>query len=42
MDKYNELRNKYDTFIYEGFNIEELNNNLKITFNFNILKFEQI
>ena len=36
MDKYNELRNKYDTFIYEGFNVEEIDNNYKITFDFNI------
>lgn len=36
MDKYNELRNKYDTFIYESFNVEELENSLKITFNFNV------
>ncbi len=36
MVKYNELRNKYDTFIYEGFDIQELENTLKITFNFNV------
>ena len=36
MDKYNELRNKYNTFIYEGFNIEELENTYKITFDFNV------
>ena len=26
MDKYLELRNKYDTFIYEGYNVEEKDN----------------
>ena len=34
MDKYNELRNKYDIFIYDSYEIEELENTLKITFNF--------
>ena len=36
MDKYNELRNKYDTFIFESYKIEELENNLKITYDFNV------
>ncbi len=36
MDKYNELRNKYDTFIYESYDIEELQDKLKITFNFSV------
>lgn len=36
MDKYNELRNKYDIFIYDSYEIEELENTLKITFNFNV------
>lgn len=34
MDKYNELRNKYDTFIYDSYEIEELENTTKITYNF--------
>jgi len=34
MDKYNELRNKYDTFIYDNYEIEELENTTKITYNF--------
>ncbi len=34
MDKYNELRNKYDTFIYDSYEIEELENTIKITYNF--------
>ena len=34
MDKYNELRNKYDTFIYDSYDIEELENTTKITYNF--------
>ena len=36
MDKYNELSNKYGSFIYEGFSIDELDNTLKITYDFNI------
>ena len=36
MDKYNELRNKYDTFIYEGYTIEEINNKTLITYIFNV------
>lgn len=36
MDKYNELRDKYETFIYENYKIEELDNSLKITYEFNI------
>ena len=34
MDKYNELRNKYDTFIYDSYEIEELENTTKIIYNF--------
>lgn len=34
MNKYNELRNKYDTFIYDSYEIEELENTTKITYNF--------
>ena len=34
MDKYNELRNKYDTFVYDSYEIEELENTTKITYNF--------
>lgn len=34
MDKYNELRNEYDTFIYDSYEIEELENTTKITYNF--------
>lgn len=34
MDKYDELRNKYDTFIYDSYEIEELENTTKITYNF--------
>lgn len=34
MDKYNELRNKYDTFIYDSYEMEELENTTKITYNF--------
>lgn len=37
MDKYNELRNKYDTFIYEGYDVENLETTTKITFNFKVL-----
>ncbi|MCM1371022.1 MAG: hypothetical protein NC181_03935 [Clostridium sp.] len=37
MDKYNEFSNKYDTFIYEGFDIENLDKNMKITFHYNVL-----
>lgn len=36
MDKYLELSNKYDTFIYEGFNIETNNNKTIITYDFNV------
>ena len=36
MDKYLELRNKYDTFIYEGYNIEEKDNKTIITYDFNV------
>ena len=36
MDKYNELSNLYDTFIYESYNIEKKNNKVLITFDFNI------
>ena len=36
MDKYNELRNKYDTFIYEGFDISLDNNKAVITYDFNV------
>lgn len=34
MNKYNELRNEYDTFIYDSYEIEELENTTKITYNF--------
>ena len=34
MDLYNELRNKYDTFIFENYELEELENSIKITYNF--------
>lgn len=34
MNKYNELRNEYDTFIYDSYEIEELKNTTKITYNF--------
>ena len=36
MDKYLELRNKYDTFIYEGYNVEEKDNKTIITYDFNV------
>lgn len=36
MDKYLELSNKYDTFIYEGYNIETNNNKTIITYDFNV------
>ena len=34
MNKYNGLRNEYDTFIYDSYEIEELENTTKITYNF--------
>lgn len=34
MNKYNELRNEYDTFIYDSYEIEELENTTKIIYNF--------
>lgn len=34
MDKYNELRNEYDTFIYDSYEIEELENTTRIIYNF--------
>lgn len=36
MDKYIELKNTYDTFIYEGYKIEHIDNKTKITFDFNV------
>ena len=36
MDLYNELRNKYDTFIYEGYSIKKDNDKTTITFDFNV------
>lgn len=36
MDNYNLLSNKYDTFIYEGYKIENNNSKTIITFDFNI------
>lgn len=36
MDLYNELRNKYDTFLYEGYDIEDKNNKIIITYHFNV------
>lgn len=36
MDKYLELRNKYDNFIYEGYNVEEKDNKTIITYDFNV------
>ena len=36
MDLYNELRNKYDTFIYEGYSIKKDNEKTTITFDFNV------
>jgi len=36
MDKYNELRNKYDTFIYEGFTIKEKDDKCVIEYDFNV------
>lgn len=36
MDKYNELSNLYSEFIYEGYTIEEFDNKIKITYEFNI------
>ena len=36
MDKYLELRNKYDTFIYEGYKVEEKDNKTIITYDFNV------
>ena len=36
MDLYNELRNKYDTFIYEGYSIRKDNEKTTITFDFNV------
>ena len=34
MNKYKELRNEYDTFIYDSYEIEELENTTKIIYNF--------
>lgn len=34
MNKYNELRNEYDTFIYDSYEIEELENTTRIIYNF--------
>lgn len=34
MNKYNDLRNEYDTFIYDSYEIEELENTTKIIYNF--------
>lgn len=36
MDKFNELRSKYENFIFDSFSIEELENSYKITYNFEI------
>ena len=36
MDKYNELSNLYNEFIFESFNIEETNDKCIITYEFNI------
>ena len=36
MDVYNLLRNKYDTFIYEGFNVQTKDDKMLITYDFNI------
>lgn len=36
MDKYLELSSKYDTFIYESYSIDEVDDKCKITFNFNV------
>lgn len=36
MDKYLELRNKYDTFIYEKYSIKEKDNKTIVTFDFNV------
>ena len=36
MDKYLELSSKYDTFIYEGYKIEEEYNKTIITYDFNV------
>ena len=36
MDLYNELRNIYDTFIYEGYSVEKINDKTVITFDFNV------
>lgn len=35
-DKFNKLRKEYPEFIYENYDLEIVDNNLKITFNFNI------
>ena len=34
MDKYNELRNKYDTFIYDSYKVYEENDKLKIDYRY--------
>lgn len=36
MDKFEELRNKYDTFIYDKYEIIETINNYEITYYFTI------
>lgn len=36
MDKFNEFREKYENFIYDGFNVEELSDSYKIIYNFKI------
>ncbi|MBR6613478.1 MAG: hypothetical protein IKK84_01775 [Clostridia bacterium] len=36
MDKFNELRNKYPTFEYLSYDIEETDDAIKVTYNFNV------
>ena len=36
MDIYNDLSNKYNTFIYKDYKIEDLENKTKITYEFSI------